>query len=70
MIIENQRLIDNATQLIVCWINVGTQVKKGERFGLIRFGSRVDVYLPDDSKISVKLGDKVRAGKTPLGYLS
>lgn len=55
---------------IVCWINVGTQVLKGERFGLIRFGSRVDVYLPDDSKISVKLGDKVRAGKTPLGYLS
>ncbi len=55
---------------IVCWINVGTAVKKGERFGLIRFGSRVDVYLPEDSKVSVKLGDKVKAGETPLGYLS
>ncbi len=55
---------------IVCWVNVGTQVLKGERFGLIRFGSRVDVYLPEDSKISVKLGDKVNAGKSPLGYLS
>jgi phosphatidylserine decarboxylase len=55
---------------IICWINVGTTVKKGERFGLIRFGSRVDVYLPEDSKISVKLGDKVRAGKSHLGYLS
>jgi phosphatidylserine decarboxylase len=55
---------------IVCWLNVGTQVKKGERFGLIRFGSRVDMYLPEDSKISVKLGDKVKAGETPLGYLS
>jgi len=55
---------------IVCWLNVGTPVKKGERFGLIRFGSRVDIYLPEDSKISVKLGDKVKSGETPLGYLS
>jgi phosphatidylserine decarboxylase len=55
---------------IVCWLNVGMSVKKGERFGLIRFGSRVDVYLPENSKISVKLGDKVKAGETPLGYLS
>ena len=55
---------------IVCWLNVGTQVLKGERFGLIRFGSRVDIYLPEDSKISVKLGDKVKSGETPLGYLS
>ena len=55
---------------IVCWLSVGTPVKKGERFGLIRFGSRVDIYLPEDSKVSVKLGDKVKAGETPLGYLS
>jgi phosphatidylserine decarboxylase len=55
---------------IVCLFKVGMPVKKGERFGLIRFGSRVDVYIPEDSKISVKLGDKVKAGKTPLGYLT
>jgi phosphatidylserine decarboxylase len=55
---------------IVCWVNVGTNIKKGERFGLIRFGSRVEVYLPEDSRISVKLGDKVKAGHTSLGYLS
>lgn len=55
---------------IVCWINVGNIVKKGERIGLIRFGSRVDVYLPPDSRISVKLRDKVKAGETILGYLS
>ena len=55
---------------IVCWVNVGTTIKKGERFGLIRFGSRVDVYLPEDSRISVKLRDKVKAGQTSLGYLS
>jgi len=55
---------------IVCWFKPGDHIKKGERFGLIRFGSRVDVYLPEDSKISVKLGNKVKAGVTPLGYLS
>jgi phosphatidylserine decarboxylase len=55
---------------IVCWVKVGDTVKKGERFGLIRFGSRVDVYLPEDSHIVVKIGQKVRAGETPLGYLS
>ncbi len=54
---------------IVCWVKVGDPVKKGERFGLIRFGSRVDVYLPPDSRIAVKIGQKVRAGETLLGYL-
>jgi phosphatidylserine decarboxylase len=55
---------------IVCWVDVGTNIKKGERCGLIRFGSRVDVYLPEDSIISVQLRDKVKAGQTSLGYLS
>jgi phosphatidylserine decarboxylase len=55
---------------IVCWTKTGSSVKKGERFGLIRFGSRVDVYLPEDSRVTVKTGDKVRAGESPLGYLS
>jgi phosphatidylserine decarboxylase len=55
---------------IVCWVNEGMMVKKGERFGLIRFGSRVDVLLPADATVLVKLGDKVRAGETPIGGLS
>jgi phosphatidylserine decarboxylase len=55
---------------IVCWVNSGMNIRKGDRFGLICFGSRVDVYLPEDSKISVKLKDKVKAGQTILGYLS
>jgi phosphatidylserine decarboxylase len=55
---------------IVCWVEPGMNVGKGERFGLIRFGSRVDVYMPEDSKVSVKLKDKVKAGQTILGYLS
>jgi hypothetical protein len=48
----------------------GLYIQKGERFGLIRFGSRVEVFLPPDSTVVVRPGDKVRAGQTPLGYLS
>ena len=54
---------------IVCWFNTGMTIEKGERLGLIRFGSRVDVYLPADSRITVRLRDKVKAGQTPLGFL-
>ncbi len=55
---------------IVCWISPGMSIQKGDRLGLICFGSRVDVYLPEDSKISVNLKDKVKGGQTPLGFLS
>ena len=54
---------------IVCWISEGMCVKKGERFGLIRFGSCVELYLPVDCLISVKVGDKVIAGETPIGCM-
>jgi phosphatidylserine decarboxylase len=54
---------------IVCWIKEGMKLKKGERFGLIRFGSRVEVLLPLGSTPLVKIGDKVRAGETPIGEL-
>ncbi len=55
---------------IVCWINEGMYMEKGERFGLIRFGSRLDVYLPLEANILVKVGDKVKAGETPIGDIS
>ena len=54
---------------IVCWLEVGDEVTRGKRFGLIRFGSRVDLYLPLETDLAVKLGQKVRAGETVLGYL-
>jgi len=55
---------------IVCWAGGGDKLQKGERFGLIRFGSRVDLFLPLDTKLQVKVGEKVRAGETLLGYLA
>jgi phosphatidylserine decarboxylase len=54
---------------IVCWLEPGDTVRQGQRFGLIRFGSRVDLYIPGSIEILVKKGDKVRAGETILGHL-
>ncbi len=55
---------------IVCWVRVGDHLNAGQRFGLIRFGSRVDLYLPHDTEIVVAPKAKVKAGQTILGYLS
>lgn len=55
---------------IVCYVREGDVLRRGERMGLIRFGSRVDLYLPSEAKIAVKAGDRVRAGETLLGRFS
>lgn len=54
---------------IVCWVKDGAALYRGERFGLIRFGSRVDLYLPVEAEILVSVGDKVKGGETVLGVL-
>ncbi len=55
---------------IVTYPVVGDLIKVGQRYGLIRFGSRVDVYLPLDADIDVVLGDKTVAGESILGRLA
>ena len=54
---------------IVCWVRPGDSVRRGERFGLIMFGSRLDVYLPAGSAVRVKTDEKTRAGETVIGTL-
>lgn len=52
---------------IVCDCKVGDSVSTGRRFGMIKFGSRVDIYFPKDYSVCVKVGQAVRAGRTILG---
>ena len=54
---------------IVTYSKVGDSVKQGNRMGIIRFGSRVDVFLPVGTKLHAKLGDATLAGVTILGEL-
>ena len=54
---------------ILCYVKPGDGVARGERFGFIRFGSRVDVYLPSSASVKVALGDKVLGGSSILAVL-
>ncbi|MDD5262532.1 MAG: phosphatidylserine decarboxylase family protein [Methylacidiphilales bacterium] len=51
---------------IVAWRNEGDVLQTGERFGMIRFGSRTDVFLPLDCEIKVKIGDRVKGGESVI----
>lgn len=55
---------------ILCYVEAGTELSKGERFGFIRFGSRVDVYLPADAQAVAAIGDKVFAAESVLARLA
>ncbi len=52
---------------VICWKRPGQMLQRGELFGLIRFGSRVDVLLPEEVKILVKVGDRVKGGISVIG---
>jgi len=54
---------------IICAVKVGADLARGQRFGMICFGSRLDLYFPTGSRLNVKKGDKVAAGTSILGYL-
>ncbi len=55
---------------IVCYPKMGDLLKRGEIFGLIRFGSRVDLYLPLSVNPIVRVGQKVKGGESIIGYLT
>jgi phosphatidylserine decarboxylase len=54
---------------ILCYVEAGAQLARGQRYGFIRFGSRVDVYLPTDVRVKVAIGEKVSATCTILAEL-
>jgi phosphatidylserine decarboxylase len=55
---------------ILCYVGAGAELSRGQRFGFIRFGSRVDVYLPLDAEPKAAIGDKVYASETVLAWLN
>ena len=75
--IQNQHLQILVTQVtgfiarrIVCWVNKGDKVVKGERYGLIKFGSCSEIFVPTNVEIMVSPGDKVRGGVSVIGRVS
>ena len=64
-----KQIVGFVARRIVCNVHEGDEVRIGDRFGLIRFGSRIDVIVPAGTEIRVKNGDRVRGGETILGVL-
>ena len=55
---------------IIPWVAIGDSISRGDRTSLIKFGSRVDCYLPAAANIQVKIGDRVRGGETVIALRS
>lgn len=73
LIIEGGDITVTCTQIagilarrIVCWPRTGDNLERGQRFGMIKFGSRTDVLMPANVEITVRIGDKVKGGETVI----
>jgi phosphatidylserine decarboxylase len=69
-VMELRQITGTLVREIVCYVRPGDQVSRGERIGMIRFGSRVEVSIPDGYNLLVNKGDKVRAGETVVAVRS
>ncbi len=67
---EVRQIAGAIARRIVCYCEKGDKFQRGQRYGLIRFGSRAEVCLPLDTEIWVTLGDRVRGGATPIGRVN
>ena len=74
LVIEGENVTVTCTQIagilarrIVCWPKPGDNLERGQRFGLIKFGSRTDILMPASVEIAVRVGDRVKGGETIIG---
>ena len=64
-----RQIVGILARRVVCRIGVGADVRAGDRFGIMKFGSRMDVFVPADAVITVSVGDFVRGGETVIAML-
>ena len=68
MVVARQ-IVGMLARRVVCRVEAGAEVRAGDRFGLMKFGSRMDVFVPPTAKILVRVGDSVRGGETVIAVL-
>ncbi len=68
MIVARQ-IVGMLARRVVCRVKVGAEVRAGDRFGLMKFGSRMDIFLPTTATIKVQVGQMVRGGETVIAVL-
>jgi len=64
-----RQIVGMLARRVVCRVAAGTEVRAGDRFGIMKFGSRMDVFLPLDATVTVGVGDLVRGGETVIAVL-
>jgi phosphatidylserine decarboxylase len=64
-----RQIVGILARRIVCRAKAGDVVSRGERFGIMKFGSRIDLFLPPSARLLVKVGDRVVGGETPIATL-
>jgi phosphatidylserine decarboxylase len=64
-----RQIVGILARRVVCRLAAGTEVRAGDRFGIMKFGSRMDVFVPPTASITVKVGDRVRGGETIIAVL-
>ena len=68
-IIVARQIVGILARRVVCRLQGGEAVQAGQRFGVMKFGSRMDVFVPHDAVVTVKVGDTVRGGETVIAVL-
>jgi phosphatidylserine decarboxylase len=64
-----RQIVGVLARRVVCRVDEGASVATGDRFGLMKFGSRMDVFVPAESRLLVRIGDRVRGGETIIAHL-
>ena len=64
-----RQIVGVLARRVVCRLAVGAEVHAGDRYGVMKFGSRMDVFLPVGAELRVKVGDTVRGGETIIAVL-
>jgi phosphatidylserine decarboxylase len=67
--VVSRQIVGFLARRVVCRVEAGTEVRAGERYGVMKFGSRMDVFLPTSAEIRVQVGDMVRGGETVIAVL-
>jgi phosphatidylserine decarboxylase len=65
--IKVRQITGTIARVIVCWVSKGQSVQAGDTFGMMKFGSRIDLFLPKNTSVALKEGDRVYGGQTVLG---
>jgi phosphatidylserine decarboxylase len=65
-----RQIVGMLARRVVCRVAAGTEVRAGDRFGIMKFGSRMDVFMPLDARLTVAVGDMVRGGETVIAMLN